>query len=186
MAKKIFLCALMILCFSGMAFAVEDSEITFKGNLTIIQDGKKIRVTNTKKIPIPKVEQFGTQDDHPTVMAEMFEREGFTKAKPVITVKTSKPFTLSCNRVKGVYYIGNDYVRFEDWVSDEKQTQLLRVGGEKSPFEIPAVKRDYYVEVEMTEKELDELLKEQGVEGEDGELFLDAAVLQYFKMRVTK
>ena len=178
--KKFLAALIFILCFAGSAFSKEDTEIIFKGNLKIVQNGKESLVKKTKNIPIPKLEKFETQDDHPIVMAGMFNEKGYAKSTPVITVKTSKPFTLSCNRISGVFYLGEDYN------GDELVPWLLQIGGEKSPFKIPAVARDYYVQVEMTEKELEDLIESEGVEYDDGKKYLDYGILQYFKMRVTK
>ena len=179
--KKLFL-LIFILCISSLAFAEtkNDSEITFSGNLTIIQNGKKIKVQDNQSILIPKLKEFGTQDDHPLVMAQIFNEEGFIKTEPALTIKTSKPFTMSGKRINGVFYMG----KMKN--GDELQPALIKIGGEKSPFKIPAKPRDYYVEVEMTEEEYKKLLDEEGIKDEDGEVWLDYAVLLYFKMRVTK
>ena len=179
--KKLFF-LIFILCFAASAFAdtKNDSEITFIGNLTIIQNGKKIKVRDNHSISIPKLEEFGTQDDQPVVMADMFKESGFTKAEPALTIKTSKPFTISGKRIDRVFYMG----KMEN--GDESVPMLIKIGGEKEPFKIPARPRDYYVEIAMTEQELQQLLKDEGIEDENGELWLDYALLRYFKMRVTK
>ena len=184
--KKLFL-LIFILCLSCSAFAdtKNDSEITFSGNLTIIQDGKKIKVRDNHSILIPKTEEFGTQDDHPLVMAKIFNEEGFTKAEPSLTIKTSKPFTISGKRINGIFYMG----KMKN--GDELEPALIKIGGEKTPasgapvFKIPAGTRDYYVEVEMTEEQYKKLLEEDGIKVDDGEVWLDYALLLYFKMRVT-
>ena len=180
--KKIFLAVIFILCLacSALADTKEDSEMTFSGNLTIIQNGKKIKVNGSQNILIPKLEEFGTQDDHPIVMAGLFKENGFTKAEPDLTIKTSKPFTISGKRINGIFYMG----KMKN--GDESEPALIKIGGEKSPFKIPAGPRDYYVEVEMTEEQYKKLLEEDGIKEDDGEVWLDYALLLYFKMRVTK
>lgn len=182
MKKLFFVIFILIMCFTASSFSEtqQDSEMTFSGNLTIIQNGKKIKVSGSQNILIPKLEEFETQDDHPIVMADLFKENGFTKAEPALTIKTSKPFTISGKRIKGIFYLG----KMEN--GDESVPALIKIGGEKEPFKIPARPRDYYVEIAMTEQELQQLLKDEGIEDENGELWLDYALLRYFKMRVTK
>ena len=159
MARKIFLGILIILCFSVAAFSKEDSKITFNGDLTIIYEGKEIKVKNSQSIPIPKTQEFGTQDDDPSVMADVFESEGFNKTKPAITVKTSKPFSISGERISEVFYVGDDYVWHErlnrrNYEKDEEEPT-----SKKHPFAIPAKLGDYYVRVELTKEQYEKLLE---------------------------
>ena len=179
--KKIFSAVFILLLFVGSAFSAQkSSEMTFSGNLTIIQNGKKIKVRDSQSISIPKLEEFGTQDNHPIVMADLFKENGFTKAEPALTVKTSKPFTISGERINGVFYVG----KMKN--GDESVPALIKIGGEKAPFKIPAKPCDYYVEVEISEERLNQLLEEDGIKEDDGEVWLDYGVLLYFKMRVAK
>ena len=153
-------CAVIMMIFCGTSFA--DDTITFSGKLSISYEGKKIEVNGSQNINIPsEMITVETQDDDPAVMGEVFFREGFNKRKPDMAVKASKPFTVSGERVNGIFALrrkgGN--------------AKLVSVGGRKSPYKFPKIAGEYYIGIDY-------------VFPEDAEDEIDAAILQYLKISV--
>ncbi|MBQ6774766.1 MAG: SH3 domain-containing protein [Synergistaceae bacterium] len=156
--RKIIFAVLAFALFSSTALAADsDSEITFKGNITL--NGKKIN--GSARVSLPEAKEFTTQDDSGIVMAMLFKREGYDKAKPDFTIRTSEPFTVSGSNINGVY-------RLQRTV---KKGSLNSIGGDKAPYKIPARPGDYYIGINVT------------LDDEDEEE-IDAAILQYIKISV--
>lgn len=141
----------------------DEVPITFTGKLTVTSGGKRTKIDGSQNINVPESELITetTQDDHPSVMAYVFLREGYDKQKPYITVRASTPSTVSGERVNGVFALRGkgDNARLES------------VGGKKSPYRLPKAAGDYYIGIdyEFEEYEEDEI---------------DAAILQYVKVTV--
>ena len=141
----------------------DEVPVTFTGKLTVTSGGKKTKIDGSKNINVPESQLITetTQDDHPSVMAYVFLREGYDKQKPYITVKASTPSTVSGERVNGVFAIRGK----------GENARLESVGGKKSPYRLPKAAGDYYIGIdyEFEEYEEDEI---------------DAAILQYVKVTV--
>ena len=154
--QKIFFAVLLFALFSSTVFA-SDSEITFNGNITL--NGRKIN--GSAKVSLPETNEFTTQDDSSMVMAMLFKREGYDKAKPDFTIKTSEPFTVSGSLINGVYRLQRT----------SKNGSLNSIGGDQAPCKIPARPGDYYIGINAL------------LDNEDEEE-IDAAILHYIKISV--
>ncbi len=156
--RFIILCAVLLALAIPFTASASDT-LTFSGRLTVTYGGNQTKINGSGNIPLPETLRAETQDDHPQVMASIFAEEGYTRRKAAITVRASKPFKVSGERVNGVYAIRGkgDNARLES------------IGGNESPYTIPAKKGDYYIGIDY--------------EPEDDEE-LDYAILLYVKVAV--
>ena len=154
--RKLLFVIFIIALLSSVSLAADNNndKITFNGELTV--NGQKINGNGT--ISMPKTKTLQTQDDDPGIMANLFKKEGYDKAKADLKIETSKSFTVSGSRVNGVFAI--------------KSGSLKSIGGSKAPFTIPADNGDYYIGINNTPEE------DKAQE--------DAAMLQYVKISVVK
>ena len=152
--RKILCVVFIITLFAGASFATD--ELIFSGELTV--NGQKINGKGT--ISMPETKAIFTQDDDPEVMAGLFESEGYTKSEAEIKINTSKSFTVSGSRVKGIFAI--------------KSGKLKSIAGSKAPYKVPASNGDYYIGINNTPE--DKKLEDEQ----------DAAMLQYIKISVKK
>ena len=154
-AALVSLCG--VSCAAGSSEA-QGSEIVFGGKLTVVANGEKLSVDGERSIQMPKPFRIETQDDDSGVLAMLFNEEGYTSQKAPIIVNAAKAFTVSGKRVNGVFAIQDD--------------KLNSIGGNKSPYTIPAKSGDYYIGIKKTPKE------------EKEEKRLDAGILLYVKVTV--
>ena len=160
MTRKIFATALVIaLSLFTAAWAAQET-LTFKGTLTLITgDSDEIEVNGTKKITMPKPFEITLQDDHPSVIANIFIEEGRHLEKPAITVTTSEPFRVTGKALREIFSLRGT----------GDKIKLLSIG--KGNYTIPDVTEDYYLAIDV-----------QNQEDEDEDI--DAATLYYLKMSV--
>ena len=133
--------------------------ITFEGNLTLNVNGKDIKVSKSKSIPMPETLMAGTQDDHPIVMYQIFNEEGYITRRADVIVRTSKPFRVSGKRVLDV----SEIATYEDEYTDPAPG-LVALRGKT----IPAKTGDYYIGIKVPKEEEE----------------IDGVVLLYVKIRV--
>ncbi len=139
--RKFFLLILALFTMSAeVCFAAD--ELTFTGN--IILNGEK--VNGSVRVPVPEPVGFWNQDNAPMVMAELFKENGYDKAKPVFTIRTSEPFTVSGSRLNGVYRLQRTI----------KAGSLNPIGGSKAPFKVPSRPGEYYIGIYPTPEEIGE------------------------------
>ena len=159
MTRKIFVTALAIALSVSTVWAAQDT-LTFKGNLTfIVGDSDEVEVNGTKTINMPEPFALELQDDHPSVIANIFMKEGREKQRPAIAVTTLEPFTVTGRALLGIFTLRG---------SGDK-IKLLSIG--KGNRIIPDVTEDYYLAVDVSSDD---------DEDED----IDAATLYYVKMSV--
>lgn len=128
--------------------------ITFEGNLILNVNGTRTVIKKSGSISMPSEIRIETQDDHPSVLAQILHDEGHVRRSASVFVRTSRSFTVSGNRVQGVYEIR----RFRG------ETRLEALRGRT----IPAKTGDYYVKLS----------------NKKGDNSGDAAVLRYVKIHV--
>lgn len=166
--KRFLATCVFFLLIATSAFA--GTMVSLKGQLTATIDGKVVDIQGTGEVELPEPYSLETQDDSPEVLAQIIQGDPNSE-KVHMTVKTSKPFTVSGSKVNGVFEIKNVKNEFGNMMDclvpvDEK-------AGEEGPWTVPAKKGDYYIGVEPDGES----------ESEDDEI-VEAAVLSFFKMTV--
>ena len=159
MRRRNFLLAVIIALSIFNASCFASDSLTFKGNLTLITGDSETEVNGTKSIPMPKPFMIELQDDHPSVIANVFMKEGRQLERPAIAVRTSEPFTVRGKSLLGIFFLKGT----------GEDTKLLSIG--KHNRTIPDVTEDYYLAVDVDEED-----------DEDEEL--EAARLYYVKLSV--
>lgn len=137
--------------------------ITFEGNLTLSVNGRNIQVKGKESIPMPETFTVETQDDHPTLMVDLFKEEGALRRKADVLVRTSRSFTVSGARVISVSEITTYRDRYTD-----PQPGLVALKGRT----IPAKTGDYYIGIELSRQDRERMER------------AEAAVLRYLKIHV--
>ena len=131
--------------------------ITFEGDLILLVGDETIRVRKSETISMPSEIRIETQDDHPSVIAQILVDEGYTRQNASVSVRVSRKtnsFKVSGRRVEGVYEIRR--------VRGERRLEALR------GRTIPAKTGDYYIKLSNKREDRSE----------------DATVLRYVKIRV--
>ena len=159
MRRRNFLLAVIIALSIFNASCFASDSLTIKGNLTLITGDSETEVNGTKSIPMPKPFMIELQDDHPSVIANVFMKEGRQLERPAISVRTSEPFTVRGKSLLGIFLLKGT----------GEGVKLLSIG--KNNRTIPDVTEDYYLAVDVDEED-----------DEDEEL--EAARLYYVKLSV--
>ncbi len=160
MIRRSFLLALVItLSLFTAAWAAQET-LTFKGSITLtIGDSDEIEVNGTKTITMPKPFAIELQDNHPSVIANIFMEQGRQTERPAIAVTTTETFMVKGKALREIFTLRG---------SGDK-IKLLSIG--KGNFTIPDVTEDYYLAIDVPSEN-----------DEDEEI--DAATLYYIKMCV--